>query len=378
MTFDKRGQGLSDRVSGAPSLEERMDDVRAVMDAIGSKRAALIGYSEGAAISAMFAATYPERATHLIVFGSFANALPLSPEQHEERIRRFLTVWGTGVSTSFAVPSRAGDPNAVAQFAKFERLCASPGSVRATMQLNSRIDVRPILPIIRVPTFVTHCQADAIVAVERGREFAAAIPNAKYKEYPGGDHSLYTDVSEVFLGDVREFITGSRDVSLLDDSDRILATILFTDIADSTATAVRLGDQSWRRLLDDHDRLAKQFIEKYRGALIKTTGDGILARFDGPGRAIRCALEFGGAVRQIGLPIRAGVHTGEIELRGSDIGGVAVHAAARVMAQSGANEVVVSRVVADLVAGAGLKFSERGSYELKGLPGRWELYAASV
>jgi class 3 adenylate cyclase len=221
-----------------------------------------------------------------------------------------------------------------------------------------------------------HRRTDAIVPVALGRKLAAQIPGARYIEYPDGDHAFWTGDIETMPGDVEEFITGHRDNGTA-ELERILATVMFTDIVDSTRRAAEMGDQRWRGLLDNHDHLARQIIDKHRGSLVKNTGDGVLATFDGPGRAIRCALAFSTAANQIGLPLRAGLHTGEIELRGRDIGGIAVHAAARVMAQSGSNEVLVSRVVTDLVAGAGLKFSDRGSYELKGLPGRWDLFAAS-
>jgi class 3 adenylate cyclase len=215
------------------------------------------------------------------------------------------------------------------------------------------------------------------VAVALGRQLAEQIAGAKYIEYPNGDHAFWTGDTETLLGDIEEFVTGHRETEKI-DLDRVLATVLFTDIVDSTRSAAQMGDQRWRQLLDDHDHLARQMLDKHRGTLVKSTGDGILATFDGPGRAVRCALAFGTAARQIGLPLRAGLHTGEIELRGRDIGGIAVHAAARVMAHSASNEVLVSRVVTDLVAGAGLTFSARGSYELKGLPGRWDLFAASA
>jgi class 3 adenylate cyclase len=224
---------------------------------------------------------------------------------------------------------------------------------------------------------VLHNQGDVQVPVEHGRELAACIPDAKLIEYPGGDHIFTTGDVDAVLGDIEEFVTGHRETAS-SDFERVLATVLFTDIVDSTRSAAAVGDQAWRRLLDSHDQLAIQTVEKHRGILVKTTGDGILATFDGPGRAVRCALAFESAAKQIGLPLRAGLHTGEIELRGRDIGGIAVHAAARVMAQSQPCEVLVSRVVTDLVAGAGLKFAERGSHELKGLPGRWDLFAASA
>src|SRR4051812_7684387 len=376
VTFDKRGQGLSDRISGAPSLEQRMDDVRAVMDDIGSHRAVVVGFSEGSAMSALFAATYPERVAQLILFGGFA-VTPYPPSGAEERIARVVKAWGTGEMMKTVIPSQAANPDAISHFAKLERLSASPGAVRAIALLNAQIDIRPILPAVKVPTLVLHRRTDARVPIEIGRELAAQIPNASFIEYPDGDHAFWSGDAEPLLGDIEEFVTGHRDGSSA-ELERILATVLFTDIVDSTRSAAAMGDQAWRRSLDSHDQMAKQLIDKHRGILVKNTGDGILATFDGPGRAVRCALAFGTAAQQIGLPLRAGLHTGEIEIRGRDIGGIAVHAAARVMAKSQSSEVLVSRVVTDLVAGAGLKFAERGSHELKGLPGRWDLFAASV
>jgi len=376
ISFDKRGQGLSDRISGAPSLEERMDDARAVMDAVGSTRAVFMGFSEGCPMSALFAATYPERVSKLILFGGFAQAASTWKDM-EAKIAQRVKLWGTGAIVKTAWPSQATNPDVVALIAKFERLSASPGAIKALSLLNAQIDVRPILPAVQVPTLVLHRQGDVQVPIEAGRNLAALIPNAKMVEYPGDAHMFFADDVEALLGDIEEFVTGHRESSS-SDLERVLATVLFTDIVDSTRSAVEKGDQTWRRLLDSHDRIARQMVEKHRGNLIKTTGDGILATFDGPGRAVRCALAFGAAARQIGLPLRAGLHTGEIEIRGRDIGGIAVHAAARVMAQSQSSEVLVSRVVTDLVAGAGLKFSERGSHELKGLPGRWDLFAASA
>ncbi|MBR1213888.1 adenylate/guanylate cyclase domain-containing protein [Bradyrhizobium sp. JYMT SZCCT0180] len=377
VTFDKRGQGLSDRISGAPSLEQRMDDVRAVMDDIGSERAVVMGFSEGSAMSALFAATYPERVIQLILFGGFALAPASRSDGLEHRIARIVKSWGTGEIMKTVIPSQAANGDTIVQFAKLERLSASPGAVRAAILLNAQIDVRPILSAIQVPTLVLHRRLDARVPIEAGRALAAGIPKAGFIEYPEGDHAFWAGDTEALLGDIEEFVTGHRERSSA-YRERILATVLFTDIVDSTRSAAAMGDQAWRRSLDSHDQLAKQVIEKHRGILVKSTGDGILATFDGPGRGVRCALAFGTAAGQIGLPLRAGLHTGEIEIRGRDIGGIAVHAAARVMAQSQPSEVLVSRVVTDLVAGAGLKFSERGSHELKGLPGRWDLFAASA
>jgi len=377
VTFDKRGQGLSDRISGAPSLEQRMDDVRAVMDDIGSSRAVIVGFSEGAAMSVLFAATYPERVAQLVLFGGFAVSPTFRANDLEEIIAQRLKTWGTGAMMKTVVVSQATNHDDVSQFGKLERLSASPGALRAISLLNAQIDIRPILPTVQVPTLVLHRRTDARVPIEAGRNLATQIPNARFIEYPDGDHAFWSGDAEPLLGDIEEFVTGHRDSSST-ELERVLATVLFTDIVDSTRSAAAMGDQAWRRSLDSHDQLAKQIVEKHRGILVKNTGDGILATFDGPGRAVRCALAFGTAAQQIGLPLRAGLHTGEIEIRGRDIGGIAVHAAARVMAQSQSSEVLVSRVVTDLVAGAGLKFAERGSHELKGLPGRWDLFAASV
>jgi class 3 adenylate cyclase len=374
ITFDKRGQGLSDRVS-APSLEERMDDVRAVMDAAGSKRAVLMGFSEGCAMSTLFAATYPERAAKLLLFGGFA--LSTMASDFEAKAAERLKSWGTGELLGRTWPSLVAKPNGIDVLAKIERLSASPGSIKALTLLNAQIDVRPILPSIRIPTLVMHRKGDVQVPIEAGRALARHIPDAKFVEYAGEDHVFWSGDVEEFLGDIEEFVTGSRDRSSV-EVERVLATVLFTDIVDSTRSAAAMGDHAWRRLLDNHDAIARQTVEKFRGNLIKTTGDGILATFDGPGRAVRCALAFSAAAGQIGLPLRAGLHTGEIELRDRDVGGIAIHAAARVMAQAQASEVLVSRVVTDLVAGAGLKFAERGSHDLKGIPGRWDLFAAQA
>jgi class 3 adenylate cyclase len=369
-------------MTGAPSLEQRMDDVRAVMDEIGSRRAALLSFSEGACMSALFAASHPERVSHLILVGGFSRAADLWPEgmtpaQQQDRVALRVKNWGNGDILKGVLASQAQDPNALAVIARMERLCSTPGGIKTILELNAQIDVTSVLPTIQVPTLVLHRVPDVVVRVEFGRRLAAQIPGARYIEYPEGDHGFWTGDTETLTGDIEEFVVGYREMGS-GELERILATVMFTDIVDSTRQAAELGDQRWRSRLDEHDALARQTIERHRGVLVKTTGDGVLATFDGPGRAIRCALSFSGAARQMGLPVRAGLHTGEIELRGSDIGGIAVHAAARVMAQSGPDEVLVSRVVTDLVAGAGLRFSQRGSHELKGLPGKWDLFAAST
>ncbi len=329
VTFDKRGQGLSDRMSGAPSLEQRMDDVRAIMDAIGSTRAALLGISEGSPMSILFAATYPERVSRLILYAGFASSPAQKLANFEAIASERAKAWGTGTLINMINPSEAHNPAAVSHFAKFERLSASPGAYKSFTLLNASIDVRPILSAVRVPTLVLHRATDTLIPVEAGRDLAKRIPGSKYIEYPDGDHIMTVGDVDTLLGDIEEFITGHRESSSA-ETERILATVLFTDIVDSTRSAADMGDQKWRQVLDRHDQLAKEAIEKHRGTLIKTTGDGILATFDGPGRAVRCALAFRNTSEQIGLALRAGLHTGEIEIRGSDIGGIAVHAAARV------------------------------------------------
>jgi class 3 adenylate cyclase len=342
------------------------------MEAIGSRRAILLGFSEGCPMSAFFAASNPECVSHLILFGGFAKAFVT-----EEMITRRMKLWGTGEMIKYLWPSQAANPEAVKFVAKFERLSTSPGALKTLMALNGMIDVTSTLPTVRVPTLVLHRRTDALVPVSAGRDLAAQIPGAKYIEYPDGDHLYCTGDVEALLGDIQEFVTGERESSAV-DLERVLATVLFTDIVDSTRSAAGMGDRQWSRLLESHDEVARQLVHKHRGNLVKSTGDGILATFDGPGRAVRCALAFQAATGQIGLPLRAGLHTGEIELRGRDVGGIAVHAAARVMAQCQPSEVLVSRVVTDLVAGAGIKFVARGSHELKGLAGRWDLFSASL
>lgn len=385
ITFDKSGQGLSDRYLGMPSFEQRIDDVRAIMEAIGSRRAALLGCSEGGPISIVFAATFPELVSHLVLFGSFARfssaaGYSFRPSGNEI-VSRVDDVWaggwGTGVTIRHFLPSHADDPNVARQYAKLERLAFSPGALKMAARYNIEIDVRTILPAIRVPTLVLHREAD-VMSIENGKFLASQIPGAQFLSYADcADHLIFPGDQSRLCGDIEEFVTGHREATA-PDFDRVLATVLFVDIVDSTRRAVEMGDQAWRRLLDEHDQAAQRIVTQHRGVLVKTTGDGILATFDGPGRAIRSALAFEAATRRLGLPVRAGLHTGEIELRNGDIGGIAVHAAARVMAQAGPSEVLVSRVVTDLVAGSGLKFADHGTHELKGLPGRWDLFAASA
>lgn len=380
ISFDKRGQGLSDRLAGSPTLDERMDDLDAVMRSIGISRAALFGYSEGAAMSALFSATYPGRVSHLVLYGGFArftNCDDYTDMFSLEQMVRGVKYWGSGSSMKLFAPSLAGDTEAIKHWGKGERLIVSPSSFQAMLETNALIDVRAILPELRLPVLVLHNEADIAVPVANGRYLAKHIPGARYIEYPAGDHQPWSQKNkEVLSGDIEEFVTGRRE-AVVEDVERVLATVLFTDIVDSTKQAVSLGDSTWHHLLDEHDKLARRTVEQHRGRLIKMTGDGILATFDGPGRAIKCAVALSGGTARLGLRLRAGLHTGEVELRGEDIAGVAVNTAARIMAEAGPGETLVSRVVTDLVAGAGVNFIGRAPCELKGLPGRWDLFAAS-
>ena len=373
--FDKRGTGLSDRVGELPSLEVRMDDVRAVMDAAGSERAALFGVSEGGPMAMLFGATYPERTHSLILYGSYAHhgTWVVPPDKLEGTIARMDSLWGTGEMVAGFVPSRAGDAQFKTWWARFERLGASPSAVAQLTRMNAEIDVRPILTSIRVPVLVVHRTGDIRVPVEAGRYLAEHIPGAKYVELPGIDHAPCCDDASRIADEMQEFLTGSRPEV---EPDRVLATVLFTDIVDSTKRATSLGDQAWRALLERHDALVRRELARFRGREIKTTGDGFLATFDGPARAVRCGEAIADAAESIGLAVRIGVHTGEVEIRpGHDIAGIAVHVAARVMGLAGPGEVLVTATVRDLVAGSNLAFAQRGQHALKGLPEDTRLFS---
>jgi pimeloyl-ACP methyl ester carboxylesterase len=375
--FDKRGTGLSDPVSGAPTLEERMDDVRAVMDAAGSRSAALVGVSEGGPMSALFAATYPDRVTALVMYGTYAKAVaaedyPWMADLETQRGYADLaeSMWGQGQSLQFFAPSLA-DQRDVERWGRLERRLASPGMAAALLRLSHDIDVREVLPTIQVPTLVVHRTEDQPIPIGAGRDLAGRIPGAKLVELPGGDHGFWSDPDQI-ADEIEEFLTGARHEH---ETDRVLSTVLFTDIVGSTKRAAELGDRRWRELLERHDSLMRRQLERFRGREVKATGDGFLATFDGPARAIRCATSAHEAVRPLDIQIRAGVHTGECELRGEDIGGIAVHIGARVVAGAGPGEVLVSGTVKDLVAGSGIEFADRGAHELKGVPGEWRLFA---
>jgi class 3 adenylate cyclase len=373
--FDKRGTGLSDRAVGVPTLEERMDDVRAVMDAVGSQQAALFGISEGGAMSLLFAATYPERTRALVLYGTYGHfrSWVLPPDRIEAALDRMEKNWGTGDSLRLFAPSVASDETFKLAWARFERLSASPSAVVALMRMNSEIDVRPILPSIRVPTFIIHRQGDVRVNVEAGRFMARQIPNAKYLELPGSDHMLWTGETERILDEVEEFLTGSRSAI---ESDRVLATVLFTDIVNSTKRAETIGDRAWHDVLDRHNALVRREISRHRGHEVRTMGDGFLATFDGPARSIRCALAINEGVEALGLQVRAGLHTGEVEMADDDLSGIAVHIASRVATMAKPGQVLVSNTVRDLVAGSNIRFHDEGSHSLKGLTESVRLFAA--
>lgn len=367
--FDKRGTGSSDRVAELPGLDQRMDDLRAVMDAAGIEQAAVLGVSEGGPLSALFAATYPARCRALVLNGSFARA-------RQERIAAFLAyidqAWGTGGSAAFFAPSRANDPAFQRWWGRFERLGASPAAATALVRMNGQIDVSDILPTIRVPTLVIHRTGDQAVSVESGRFLVEHIPGARYIELPGTDHLPFVgDNADEMADAIEEFLTGARAPVTV---DRVLATVLFTDIVASTEKAAALGDRRWRDLLDSHHATIRRNLARFRGHEVKTTGDGILATFDGPARGVRCACAIADEVRPLGIEVRAGLHTGECEMMDDDVGGIAVHIGARVAALAGAGEVLVSSTVKDLVAGSGLRFGDRGSQSLKGVPGEWHIY----
>ncbi len=376
--FDKRGTGLSDRITGIPTLEQRMDDMRAVMDAVGSTRAALFGVSEGGSMSILFAATYPERSSALVLYGTIAKGRlvddlsgAMTHEQDQERDNVWRNGWGGPINIEYMAPSVAHDERFRRWWAKFLRLSAGPTTVINLLRLYSQIDVSAILPTIHIPTLVLHRTNDLAIEIEQGRYLAEHIPGAKLVELAGEDHAWWVGDTESIANEIGEFLTGKR---LTVEPNRVLATVLFTDIVDSTKRVAEIGDHRWRDLIGDHHATLSVEIDRFRGRFVESTGDGCLATFDGPGRAIRCALALSDESRRMGLEIRAGLHTGEIELMEERIGGLAVHISARVLAQAQANEVWVSRTVKDLVVGSGFEFSDRGDFRLKGIPGEWRLF----
>ena len=380
--FDKRGTGLSDRVADMPGLETRMDDVRAVMDAVGSERAALFGYSEGGPLCMLFAATYPDRAAALITHGSYARRIraadhPWMPtaEEFDRFIESTVRDWGGPVGLAERAPSRMHDEAFVQWWSRYTRMSASPASSAQVLRMNTQIDVRRILATIRVPTLLLHPTGDRVVDVESSRYMAARIPGAKLVELPGIDHLPFGDTAEHVLREIKAFLGALPDDA---EPDRVLATVMFTDIVGSTERAVALGDRRWRELLTGFHDVVRRELGRYRGREIDSAGDGVLAAFDGPARAVRCACAVGEAVHALGMTVRAGVHTGECEVLGKKLAGIAVHIGARVASVAEPDEVLVSSTVRDLVAGSGLAFADRGRHTLKGVPGDWQLFAAST
>jgi pimeloyl-ACP methyl ester carboxylesterase len=379
--FDKRGTGLSDPAPSAATLEERIEDVHAVLDACGSQRAALFGLSEGGPMSLLFAATYPERTTALITFGSFAKLLPApgylwETRERSDELRASWTDalenhWGEGKALASFMPSLGSGANAQRMLGMFERAAASPAMVLALDRFNTEIDVTQVLPVIGVPTLVLH-RTDDLVPIALGRYVAEHVPGARFVELAGNDHMPWVGDSDAVVDEVEQFLTGERRAS---ESNRVLATVLFTDIAGSTVRAAELGDRRWSELLETHHTRVRALLAHYHGREVDTAGDGFLATFDGPTPAIRCAEEITAAVQTIGLEVRAGVHTGEILLAGDDVRGIAVHIGARIAAMAGAGEVLVSSTVRDLVTGSGMRFDDRGLHSLKGVPGEWQLLA---
>ena len=377
IVFDKRGQGLSDRVA-EQSLEERVGDVRAVLDAAGSKRVTIFGWSEGGPMSLMFAATYPERTSALVLFGCFASmkAEPwaLSQELFDRFIAAVVAHWGEGILVPINAPSMRNDKAFVQWFGRLERAASSPGGIQALFRADYENDARHLLPSIGVPTLIFHRKDDSTIPVACGRDMAQKIPGAKYVELPGEDHllqALEPELLDLLLDGIEEFMTGARHRL---EPDRVLATVMFTDMVGSTQRAAELGDSRWHELLNNYYAVVRKELTLLGGREVSTAGDSLLATFDGPARAIRCACSVRERLRPLGLQVRTGLHTGECEVIGDDIGGIAVHVGARVAATAEPDEVLVSSTVKDLVAGAGLRFADRGMHSLKGVPGAWRLF----
>lgn len=376
--FDKRGTGLSDRAAELPTLEQRMDDVRAVMDAVGSTRAALLGVSEGAPMSVLFAATYPERTAALVMIGGYARRLwapdhtwGVPRDARDRFIEGIARDWGGPVGLGVRAPSLVEDDAFRTWYAMFLRMSASPGAVVALTRMNDEIDIRHVLPVIRVPTLVLHRVGDASVDVGDGRYLAERIPGSIYVELPGADHLPYTDTQDEIIAEVEFFLTGVRSPV---EPDRILATVLVAEIVAAPEVAARLGGDRWRTTLDAYRAAIGAELTRHRGREVRATGTGVVAAFDGPARAIRCGTAIIAEGRRLGLVTRAGLHTGECDVAGDDIGGVAVEIAARVAAQAGPGEQLVSSTVKDLVAGSGIRFAEVGAQPFQGLPGDWRLF----
>ncbi len=381
LTFDKRGTGLSDRLreDELPGLETRMDDLRAVMDDAGLERATLLGFSEGGSMSVLFAATYPERTTGLLLCGAFARFTrsddypwAATLEQHRAAMALYREKWGAPIGLKTFCPSLASDERFRSWWATFLRLGASPAAAIALYRMNVEIDVRQTLSSVSVPTRVLHRSGDLLIPIENGRYLAEHIPGARLVELPGEDHFFWAGDAESVLREIESFLTGIEPAR---QAQRTLATVLFVDIVQSTEKAAEMGDRSWRVLLQSYYALAEREIQRQGGLKIDTAGDGILASFDGPARAVRCALALRDGTQRLGVEVRAGLHTGECELLADKLSGIAVHIGARVAGLAAPGEILVSSTVRDLVAGSGLHFRDRGKHELRGVPEPWDLFA---
>jgi pimeloyl-ACP methyl ester carboxylesterase/DNA-binding CsgD family transcriptional regulator len=380
--FDKRGCGMSDRVHPLPTLEQRMDDVRAVLDAVGSERAALLGISEGGVMSALFAATYPERTVGLVIDGSYPSALrrPGYPwgqteEGFEKRMATVQEVWGTGFGMDSYAPTQVENPEVSGWWGTFTQMSASPGDAEDLLRMNNLIDIRDILPAIRVPTLIVHATGDKVAPIEAGRYFAEHIPGARLLELDSVDHWPYFGDADLVLAEIQEFLTGARGGPA---PESMLATVLCTNVAQAGAHAVWLGDKRWNQLVDRHHTVVRRALARYRGREVEAGERGVTAVFDGTARAIRCALEVRDELLDLGLRIRAGLHAGECEVAGGRPRGVALHVASAVMEAAQPDEVLVSGTIKDLVVGSGLEFADRGSREFAGVPGSWSLFAAGI
>jgi pimeloyl-ACP methyl ester carboxylesterase len=379
--WDKREQGLSDRLGTPPTLEQSMDDLRVVLDAAGAERPTLIGFSEGGPMSILYAATYPQRVARLVLFGSYARIVEapgFTPGFPRAELERFFAVmrsgWASDTVFQRFAPDAAADPAVREWGRRFLRSGISPAGAQALLNLYLQIDVREVVRTLRLPTLILQRADDRIADVEHGRWFADNVPGARYVELPGADHIPLLGDQDAILDEIEEHVTGTRPQR---EPDRVLATVLFTDICASTERAAAMGDARWREVLTRHDSVVRAEVERHRGRVVKSMGDGALATFDGPARAIEGAAAIRAAIADLGLQIRAGLHTGECELMGEDVGGIAVHIGARVAATADPGEIRVSRTVADLVAGSGIAFEDRGEHELKGVPGSWRLLAVA-
>jgi class 3 adenylate cyclase len=381
IVFDKRGTGLSDRVaeSALPTLEQRMDDIRAVMDAAGSHRAAMFGLSEGGPLATLFAATYPTRTAALIMYGAYAKWIrtddyPWAPtrQEHEAALEAYEKHWGTPIGLKTLAPSVANDERMRQWFAHSLRVSASPAAGVTLYRMNIEVDIRAVLPTIRVPTLILHRSGDRLIPCEAGRYMAGQIPAARFVELPGDDHLAWIGDTEPLLAEIQEFLTGERPVL---EADRVLATILFVDIVQSTQRATAIGDSRWRDLVGNYQQQVGKEVARLGGRVVNTAGDGVFAIFDGPARAIKCARAVRDVVGTLGLAIRSGIHTGECVIEGNDVTGVAVHIGARVAARANPGEILLSSTVKDLIAGSRIECSDRGSHVLKGVAGRWRLFA---